>query len=81
MEEYRIECIQQEMIGVIRDDQWRNKGQGRRDHVDMDILKTVRTGVGMGRHGRDDNNITLPVIQTAVALPVIQTAVVEKEGA
>ena len=38
----------------------------------MNILESVGTGVGMGRHGRYDHHVPFAVVQTAV---------IEQEGA
>ena len=54
MEKSRIKCIQQEMVGIIRYDERRGKGKSRRHHVDVDVLESVRAGIGMGNHRRDD---------------------------
>ena len=71
VEIYGVEHIQQEVVGIIRHHERSRKRNGGGNHVDMDVLEPVGTGVGMGNHRGNDDHIPGAVIQAAV---------VEQEG-
>ena len=66
MEVDGVEHIQQEVVGVVRNDERGGKRDGRGHHVDMDVLEPVGPGIGMGNHGRNDDDVPLAVVQTPV---------------